>query len=71
MASSAKEPSRKETLSSSRRALARGEVESRLRTRTAYFLSWTRALTIGMPWAPVPPMTKILDVACEDVAGEC
>jgi hypothetical protein len=71
MASSAKEPSRKETLSSSRRALARGEVESRLRTRTAYFLSATRALTIGMPWAPVPPMTKILEVAWEDVAGEC
>jgi hypothetical protein len=71
MASSAKEPSRQKTLSSARRALARGEVASRLRNRTEYFLSATRVLTMGMPWAPVPPMTKILEVAWEDVAGEC
>src|ERR1700742_2620066 len=70
MASSANEPSRMETLSSARRSMARREPESRLRNRTEYFLSATRARTIGMPWAPVPPMTKILEVVREDI-GVC
>src|SRR5271163_5202442 len=67
MASSANEPSRMETLSRARRDLARGEVESRLRTRTEYFLSETRARMMGMPWAPVPPMTKILEMVSDDI----
>src|SRR6202021_534918 len=70
MASSANEPSRMETLSSARRSMARREVESRLRNRTEYFLSATRARTTGMPWAPVPPTTKILEVVREDM-GVC
>src|SRR3977135_3878765 len=64
-ASSANEPSRMETSPNARSSLARREAGSRLRTRTEYFLSATRARTIGMPWAPVPPMTKILEVVCE------
>src|SRR5262249_17739782 len=68
MASSAKEPSSTETLSRPSRVVARGEAESRLRNRTEYFLSATRARMMGMPCAPVPPMTKILEVVWEDTA---
>src|SRR3977135_636709 len=67
-ASSANVPSRMETLPSARSSLARGEAGSRLRTRTEYFLSATRAWITGMPWAPVPPITKIFDVLCEDMS---
>src|SRR5215469_12342818 len=67
IASSANEPSRTETLSSVSNSLARREAGSRLRNRTEYFLSATRARTTGMPWAPVPPMTKIREVLCEDI----
>src|SRR6516165_7144454 len=66
IASSANEPSRTETLSSASNSLARRETGSRLRNRTEYFLSATRARTTGMPWAPVPPMTKIREVLGED-----
>src|SRR6516162_4819793 len=66
IASSANEPSRTETLSSASNSLARRETGSRLRNRTEYFLSATRARTTGIPWAPVPPMTKIREVLCED-----
>src|SRR5689334_22428676 len=68
MASSANEPSRAETLSSASRSLARLEAGSRVRNRTEYFLSATRARMMGMPWAPVPPMTNILEVVWEDIA---
>src|ERR1700729_935549 len=67
MASSAKEPSRTETLSSARRSVARRDAGSRLRNRTEYFLSETRARMMGMPWAPVPPMTKTLEVVSDDI----
>src|SRR6516164_9491470 len=67
IASSANEPSRTETLSSASNSLARREAGSRLRNRTEYFLSATRARTTGMPWAPVPPMTKIREVLCENI----
>src|SRR5271154_6474087 len=64
-ASSANEPSRMETLPSPKRAFARRELGSRLNTLAEYFLSPTRARTIGMPCAPVPPMTKIFEKVWE------
>src|SRR3984885_2368674 len=69
MASSAKEPSRTETLSIASRSAARREAGSRLRNRTEYFSSETRARMMGMPWAPVPPMTKILEMASDDIVN--
>src|ERR1700739_3337239 len=67
IASSANEPFRTETLSSASNSLARREAGSRLRNRTEYFLSATRARTTGMPWAPGPPMTKIREGLWEDI----
>src|SRR5439155_2469241 len=66
--SSANEPSTRVTLPSARSALARGDVVSRVRTRTEYFPSATRSRTIGIPWAPVPPMTKTVDMVSSDIA---
>jgi hypothetical protein len=48
--------------------VARGEAGSRVRNRTEYFWSATSARMMGMPCAPVPPMTKILEVVWEDTA---
>lgn len=56
--SEAKVPSMSSTLPTSRRDWACEEVVSRVRIRTEYALSLTRPLTIGRPWAPVPPMMK-------------
>ena len=47
--SSANEPSTRVTLPNASRALARGELASRVRTRTEYFPSATRSRTIGIP----------------------
>src|SRR5580704_1394459 len=69
MASSAKEPSRTETLSSARRSVARREAGLRLRNWTEYFLSETRARIMGMPWAPVPPITKILETVSDGMVS--
>ena len=44
------------------------DMGSRVRNHPEYFLLATRARMMGMPCAPVPPMTKILEVVWEDTA---
>jgi hypothetical protein len=60
--SEANVPWMSDTLPRDERDCARGEVVSRVRTRQEYLLSETRALMMGRPWAPVPPMTNILEL---------
>ncbi|SHS60226.1 Uncharacterised protein [Mycobacteroides abscessus subsp. abscessus] len=68
MVSSVKVPSRADVLPSSSSALARAPVASRVRNRTEYFPSATSDRVTGMPWAPVAPIMKIFEVACDDIA---
>src|ERR1700755_668319 len=67
-ASFVKVPVRSSTLGSFRRYWAREELGSRVRTRQEYFLSDTRDLITGIPWAPVPPMTKTLEASWDVMA---
>jgi hypothetical protein len=69
--SDAKVPVTSSTLPNASSCWARAEEVSLVRTRQVYFLSWTRPRMTGMPCAPVPPTTKILEVLyCDIVTKE-